>query len=112
MLSPGAGQVVEFLCDDIKILGSFDSAKYPFKKRYDIQKGEGSRYREFLHLRMRIKLFAAILRVRSEMMNAIHIFMKQQDFINVTTPLITSNDCEGGGEVFKLTVILRDFKFY
>ena len=70
-------------------------------------KQEPEQLRKYLHLRARLKFFSSILRLRSELINATHIFMKQNDFINITTPIITSNDCEGAGHVFTLRVIIH-----
>ncbi len=99
--SPGRQQSIELLCDSIDVIGKCDPSVYPFAQRntYDMPY-----IRQYLHLRVRLKLFSSLLRIRSEMINAIHIFMKQNDFININTPIITSNDCEGGGQVFTVKV--------
>lgn len=104
--SPGRLQSVELMCDSIELIGECDPEVYPFAQRTSSYKMPY--FREYLHLRIRNQLFGSIARIRSEAMNSIHIFMKQNDFINVTTPLITSNDCEGGGHVFKIQVSIKE----
>lgn len=61
--------------------------------------------RERIHMRPRVRYFQAVLRLRSELQNAIQIYMKQSEFTNVTTPMVTANDCEGGGECFTLNPV-------
>ncbi len=98
--SPGQGQATELICNKIDMIGK--CLDFPFSLRG--KSHESEELRKWPHLRMRMKIFPAIVRLRSELMNAIHIYMKQNDFVHVTTPLITSNDCEGGGEVFTVKV--------
>ncbi|XP_026679110.1 probable asparagine--tRNA ligase, mitochondrial [Diaphorina citri] len=70
---------------------------YPFQPR----KSHDSDYvREYLHLRSRTKSFASLLRLRSFMTQYTHQYFHQQGFVNIHTPILTSNDCEGAGEVF------------
>lgn len=59
--------------------------------------------REYPHLRSRIDYMAAIFRIRHRALKAIHDFMDKHDFSNVNIPILTSNDCEGAGETFKVT---------
>ncbi len=61
--------------------------------------------REKAHLRMRTNLFSAVFRVRSKLAFAIHEFFQNRNFIYVNTPLITSNDGEGAGEMFQVTTL-------
>lgn len=104
--SPGPKQPIELQCGTIEIFGLCDNAKFPFphdkKERYSEYRMEYMR--KYLHFRPRLRLFSALFRLRSELLNAIHIFMKQHEFVNVTCPVITGNDCEGGGKVFTVAV--------
>lgn len=61
--------------------------------------------REKAHLRMRTNLFSAVFRMRSKLAFAIHEFFQKRNFIYVNTPLITSNDGEGAGEMFQVTTL-------
>ncbi|CAG2100088.1 unnamed protein product [Medioppia subpectinata] len=102
--SPGPKQPVELLCESIDIMGSCDPNTYPIvdkSKDYKL-----SYFRPYLHLRQRQPMFQSLARIKSETMNAIHMYGKHNDFTNVTTPLLTSNDCEGGGHVFNVRVMI------
>ena len=57
------------------------------------------------HLRVRTNMFNAIFRVRSVMAAAIHRYFQERNYVYVNTPLITASDCEGAGEMFKVTTI-------
>ena len=103
-LTPGAKQPFEIKATQIEIVGASD-ADYPLqKKRHSI---------EFLrsksHLRPRTNLYAAIFRVRSIAAYAVHKFFQERDFVYTHTPIITGSDCEGAGEMFRLTTLdLKD----
>ena len=94
--SPGPEQEYEIRAEQITIVGECDASEYP------IQKKDTSP--EFLrtvpHLRQRVKQFQSIFRVRSALSLAIHTFFHQRGFMWVHTPIITSSDCEGAGEMF------------
>ena len=102
--SKGSQQFTELLCESLHILGDCDPKNYiignmiPDDLHLDY-------LREHVHLRSRVRYFQSLARLRSEFHNAIQIFMKQEDFLQVTSPIITANDCEGGGECFTLTPI-------
>ena len=70
------------------------------KKRHTVEY-----LREQAYLRPRTNLFSAVFRVRSEVAYAIHTFFNQRGFVYVHTPLITASDCEGAGEMFKVTTL-------
>jgi asparaginyl-tRNA synthetase len=73
--------------------------EYPLqKKRHSVEY-----LRTIQHLRPRTNLFSAVFRVRSAAAAAIHEFFQQNGFIYVHTPIITASDCEGAGEMFKVT---------
>ena len=98
--SQGKGQSVEVQAEDIEILGDTD-ATYPLQK-----KGHTWEYlREVAHLRPRTNTFGAIFRIRSNMAFAIHKFFHDKGFVYFHTPLITSSDCEGAGEMFQVTTL-------
>nr|AEE62119.1 unknown [Dendroctonus ponderosae] len=90
----------EVSATSVKMIGECDLEKgYPFapRKRYEPQY-----VREYLHLRPRTKTFASVLRLRHAAYLAIHNYLHQNHYINIHTPIITANDCEGAGETFKV----------
>src|SRR5512143_385344 len=94
--SPGKGQAVELKVQDIKLYGSADPASYPLQK-----KGHSLEFlREISHLRVRSNTFGAAFRVRNALTHAIHTFFQERDFMYVQTPIITTSDCEGAGQMF------------
>lgn len=98
--SPGAKQSYEVLATDISILGEAE-ASYPLQK-----KGHTPEFlRTISHLRPRTNLLGSVFRVRSRMAFAIHQFFQERDFFHVHTPIITASDCEGAGEMFRVTTI-------
>ncbi len=98
--SKGKGQKWEILADTFEILGLADNT-YPLQK-----KGHSLEFlREIAHLRPRSNLFSSIFRVRSRLSFAIHNFFQKRDFFYIHTPIITSSDCEGAGELFKVTTL-------
>ena len=91
---------VEVNADEITLLGECPS-DYPLqKKRCSLEF-----LRTIPHLRVRTNTFNAVLRVRSVAAAAIHSFFKQNNYVYIHTPLLTASDCEGAGEVFKVTTI-------
>jgi asparaginyl-tRNA synthetase len=96
--SQGKGQSWELVADAIEILGRSDES-YPLQK-----KGHTPEFlREIAHLRPRSNLFGSIFRVRSRLAFAIHQFFQDRGFVYVHTPIITGSDCEGAGELFRVT---------
>ncbi|KAG2177578.1 hypothetical protein INT44_008090 [Umbelopsis vinacea] len=95
--SPGQEQQHELKVDQVEVLGESDST-YPLqKKRHTMEY-----LREIGHLRSRGNTGAAVLRLRNSAVLGFQRFFEQADCANVHTPIITSHDCEGGGEVFKV----------
>lgn len=91
---------VEVNADEIILLGECPS-DYPLqKKRCSLEF-----LRTIPHLRVRTNTFNAVLRVRSVAAAAIHSFFQQNNYVYIHTPLLTASDCEGAGEVFKVTTI-------
>ncbi len=99
--SPARGQDVELRASAIELLGGADAATYPLqKKRHSFEF-----LRTIPHLRPRTNALAAVARIRSCLSFAIHAFFRERDFIHVHTPLITTSDCEGAGEMFTVTAL-------
>ncbi|XP_035715819.1 probable asparagine--tRNA ligase, mitochondrial isoform X2 [Folsomia candida] len=84
---------------EIKVFGGCDQLEYPFagKSKYTQE-----HIRQFLNLRPKTKKFGSVLRIRNATTQAIYDFFKKNDFVNIHTPIVTSNDCEGGGETFTI----------
>ena len=98
--SQGKGQNWEAVADQIEIVGTADES-YPLQK-----KGHTPEFlREIAHLRPRSNLFGSVFRVRSRLAFAIHSFFQERGFVYVHTPIITGSDCEGAGELFRVTAI-------
>ncbi len=98
--SPAPGQKWELQAAELRLLGIAD-ATYPLQK-----KGHTPEFlRTIAHLRPRTNLFGNVFRVRSRMAFAIHRFFQERGFFHVHTPVITSNDCEGAGEMFRVTTL-------
>lgn len=98
--SKGKGQAYEVAATEIALVGGADDS-YPLqKKRHSLEY-----LREIAHLRPRSNLFGAVFRVRSRLAYAIHNFFQERGFLYVHTPVITSSDCEGAGELFRVTTL-------
>jgi asparaginyl-tRNA synthetase len=98
--SQGKGQKWELLADHVEIVGTADDS-YPLQK-----KGHTPEFlREIAHLRPRSNLFSSIFRVRSRLAFAVHQFFQKRGFVYVHTPIITGSDCEGAGELFRVSTI-------
>ena len=102
--SPGKGQKVEFQASEIEVLGWAEPHVYPLqKKRHSFEF-----LRTIAHLRPRTNTFGAVARVRNAMSYAIHSFFQERGFLYIHTPIITGSDCEGAGEMFKVTTFDLD----
>jgi asparaginyl-tRNA synthetase len=98
--SPAAGQDWELHARQVKILGDADG-DYPLqKKRHSFEY-----LRSIAHLRPRANTFGAVFRMRSALSFAIHKFFRERGFLYVHTPIITANDCEGAGEMFRVSTL-------
>ena len=103
VLTPEAKQPFELKAEEVEIEGT-STPDYPLqKKRHTVEY-----LREIAYLRPRTNLFSAVFRVRSETAYAIHSFFHERGFVYVHTPLITGSDCEGAGEMFKVTTLDLD----
>lgn len=100
--SMGKGQDVEIQAKKVKILGAIEEPEnYPIaKKRHTFEYLRG-----LPHLRIRTNTFGAIARIRSSVANKIHNYFFENGFHWVSTPIITSSDCEGAGELFKVSTL-------
>ncbi|MFK8046836.1 MAG: asparagine--tRNA ligase [Halioglobus sp.] len=100
--SQGKGQSVEIQASEVEVVGWVDDAEsYPIaKKRHTFEY-----LRSQAHLRPRTNTFGAITRVRTTLANAIHNFFHDQDFHWINTPIITGSDCEGAGELFRVSTL-------
>lgn len=100
LLTPGAGQPFELNADEISVEAP-SSPDYPLQK-----KGHTREYlRTIAHLRPRTNLFNAVFRIRSTAAYAIHKYFIDQGFVYAHTPLISCSDCEGAGEMFRVTTL-------
>jgi len=102
--SQGKGQSVEVQAREVRVIGTADAADYPIQqKRHSF---------EFLrtqaHLRGRTNTFGAVARVRSAVSAAIHEFFGRRGFVWIHTPIITASDCEGAGQLFRVTSLNQD----
>jgi len=97
--SMGQGQNVEIKAESIELYGKCDAETYPLQK-----KGHSMEFlREIAHLRPRTNTFSAVLRIRHAMAFAIHKYFNDKGFYYLHTPIITSSDAEGAGEMFHVT---------
>jgi asparaginyl-tRNA synthetase len=96
--SPGKGQKWEIQASDVDIV-SLAPESYPLQKK----RHSDEYLRTIAHLRPRTNKYGAIFRIRSEMVFAIHKFYRDKGFKYLTAPLITGSDCEGAGEMFRVT---------
>jgi asparaginyl-tRNA synthetase len=99
--SPAKGQPVELKVTLITLYGTADAATYPLQK-----KGHTLEFlRDISHLRVRSNTFGAAFRVRNALTHAVHTFFQERDFLYVQTPIITTSDCEGAGQMFGVTTL-------
>ena len=100
VLTPEAKQPFELKAHEIAVEGA-STPDYPLqKKRHTVEY-----LRTIQHLRPRTNLFSAAFRVRSVAAHAIHTFFQDRGFVYVHTPIITASDCEGAGEMFRVTTL-------
>jgi asparaginyl-tRNA synthetase len=98
--SPAPGQKWELRATKVELVGPAD-ATYPLQK-----KGHTAEFlRTIAHLRPRSNLYGAVFRLRSRLAFAVHQFFQERDFVYVHTPIITGSDCEGAGEMFRVTAL-------
>jgi asparaginyl-tRNA synthetase len=98
--SPAQGQKWELKASRVELVGPADQT-YPLQKKGHT----GEFLRTIAHLRPRSNLYGAVFRVRSRLAFAVHQFFQERDFVYVHTPIITGSDCEGAGEMFRVTTL-------
>jgi asparaginyl-tRNA synthetase len=99
--SPAKGQPTEVKATRLVVHGYADPARYPLQK-----KGHSMEFlREQAHLRPRSNTFGAVTRVRSQICQSIHEFYHENGFLYVQPPIITASDCEGAGQMFRVTTL-------
>ena len=99
--SGGQGQATEVLAQQVTVHGWADPEAYPLqKKRHSFEK-----LREWAHLRPRTNSFSAVTRVRNCVSRSIHNFFQEEGFVYIHTPIITASDCEGAGEMFRVSTL-------
>ena len=102
--SPGGNQAVELQCQSITLHGEAPVDSYPLqKKRHTLEY-----LREIAHLRPRTNMIGAVARVRNEVSYAVHSFFHDRQFAYVHTPIISTSDAEGAGEMFQVTTFDLD----
>lgn len=102
--SLGKGQATELHARQILVHGWADPENFPLqKKRHSFEK-----LREWAHLRPRTNTFGAVARVRNQVSMSIHAFFQEEGFLYVHTPIITASDCEGAGQLFRVTTLDLD----
>lgn len=101
--SPGKGQQWEVRASRWSLLGGADQETYPLQKKRHTDEF----LRTMAHLRPRTNKYSALFRIRSESAFAVHQFFRDRGFYYLHTPIITGSDCEGAGEMFRVTTLPR-----
>ena len=102
--SVGQGQATEMAASLVHVTGIASPTDYPLqKKQHTFEK-----LREWAHLRPRTNTFGAVARVRNRLSYATHQFFQNDGFIYIHTPIITASDCEGAGQMFRVTTLPID----
>jgi asparaginyl-tRNA synthetase len=102
--SLGKGQSVEIKATSVEILGDSDADQYPLQpKKHSLEF-----LREIAHLRFRTNTFSAVFRIRHALAFAVHQFFNEKGYVYLHTPIITSSDAEGAGEMFRVTTLPID----
>ncbi len=99
--SPGAGQAWEVRAAELKVVGAADSETYPLQKKRHTDEF----LRTIAHLRPRTNKYGALFRIRSEAAFAVHRFFRDRGFFCLHSPILTGSDCEGAGEMFRVTTL-------
>lgn len=101
--SLGAGQKWELKAAALEVLGPADPERYPLQKKRHTDEF----LRTIAHLRPRTNKYGAIFRIRSEAAFAVHRFFRERGFFCLHSPILTGSDCEGAGEMFRVTTLPR-----
>ena len=97
--SPGKGQRWELKASEVVLIGPSDPEGYPLQKK----RHSDEFLRTIAHLRPRTNKFGALNRIRAELSFAVHTFFHERGYLYVHSPIITGSDCEGAGELFRIT---------
>ncbi len=97
--SLGKGQKYEVRVQELFVYGLADQESFPLQKK----RHSDEFLRSIAHLRSRTNKYGAAFRLRSEAAHAVHAYFKQEGFYNVHTPILTGSDCEGAGEMFRVS---------
>lgn len=108
--SPAAKQEVEFQADCLRVLGPNNAETYPFA--VNTRSYSPNYNRQYLHLRSKLPEFAALLRLRSYCKKLIHDYFHKNNFIQIDTPILTSNDCEGAGKLFSVSSLDNAYPYF
>ncbi len=99
VVSQGKGQSFEVQARNLTVYGLADQETFPLQKK----RHSDEFLRTIAHLRSRTNKFGAAFRIRSEAAMAVHDYFRQEGFYNVHTPILTGSDCEGAGEMFRVS---------
>ncbi|XP_057505531.1 asparagine--tRNA ligase, cytoplasmic 1-like [Actinidia eriantha] len=100
----GTKQKIELRVQKVLDIGAVDPAKYPLPKtRLTLEF-----LRDYVHLRPRTNTISAIARIRNALAYATHTFFQKHGFLYIHTPIVTTSDCEGAGEMFQVTTLISD----
>jgi asparaginyl-tRNA synthetase len=99
--SPGAGQKWEVRVSDLRLIGGADPETFPLQKKRHTDEF----LRTIAHLRPRTNKYGAMFRIRSESAFAVHRFFREKGFYYLHSPIITGSDCEGAGEMFRVSTL-------
>ncbi len=99
--SPGSEQAYEIKADEIELIGACPPERYPLQKKHHTFEF----LRSIAHLRARTNTIGAVARVRNALAFATHTFFQSRGFLYVTTPIITTADCEGAGQMFRVSTL-------
>ncbi|MCF8107875.1 MAG: asparagine--tRNA ligase [Desulfohalobiaceae bacterium] len=102
--SPGKGQKWEVHAEQAEVLGSADPETYPLQKK----RHSDEFLRGLAHLRPRTNKYGAMNRLRSDLSWSVHKYFHERDFFYVHSPVLTGSDCEGAGELFRVTALEPD----
>lgn len=108
--SPARGQKEELLVEKVNHIGLIDHNSYPFAVNTRTYDAEYTR--AYLHLRSKQPEFAAMMRLRSKCKKLINDYFHERMFVQIDTPVLTSNDCEGAGDTFGVSKRLGDKKYF
>lgn len=99
--SPGKGQKWEIRPAELFLYGEADQESYPLQKK----RHSDEFLRGIAHLRPRTNKYGAMFRIRSETAFAVHEYFRERGFFHIHTPILTGSDCEGAGELFRVTTL-------